>query len=74
MQPDMTACPELNLSADRYDLLIFSDVPEPPSIAVLCAGLGLWLTFDAGRRRRASYSIPALRQPSRKWSMPQRWL
>jgi hypothetical protein len=48
----MTTCPEPDVHADRYDLLDFEPVPEPPSIAVLFAGLGLWLVFDSRRQRR----------------------
>jgi hypothetical protein len=53
MQPGMAACPPLVIEGDTVDDLIFFQAPEPPSVAVLFAGLGLWFAFDTRRRRRA---------------------
>jgi hypothetical protein len=62
------------LTADTIDPLIFeSPVPEPPSIAIILAALGLWLGFDRKLMTKA-HSIPALRSPSRKCSTPLRLL
>jgi hypothetical protein len=51
MQTGMTACPDLDLAAERYDLLVF-ETPEPPNIAIIFVGLGLWLALDTRRRGR----------------------
>jgi len=53
MQPGMTTCPPIVIEADTVDDLIFFQTPEPPSVAVLFAGLGLWFALDTRRRRRA---------------------
>jgi hypothetical protein len=54
LQPPATTCPALDLNADDIDQLIFQEsVPEPPSIAIILAGLGLWVGLDNRRRRRA---------------------
>jgi hypothetical protein len=53
MQPSMTTCPPVVIDADTVEDLIFFQAPEPPSVAVLFASLGLWFAFDTRRRRRA---------------------
>jgi hypothetical protein len=64
MQPGLTTCPELELHADRYDLLVF-ETPEPPSIVMIFVGLGLWLVLD--RRRGGRNGDPGARAFRRIW-------
>jgi hypothetical protein len=56
MQTGMTACPDLDLAAERYDLLVF-ETPEPPNIAIIFVGLGLWLALDTRRRGRSGAAV-----------------
>jgi hypothetical protein len=60
-QPDMAACPLLELAADPVEDLIFFQAPEPPSIAMLIGGLGFWFAFATRRRWLAGQGSRARR-------------
>jgi Metallo-peptidase family M12B Reprolysin-like len=61
IQPPATTCPALNLAdanpAEEGGQQPAVPVPEPPSIAIILAGLTFWFVLGSRRARRATLSV-----------------